>query len=227
VEKRQYLSTGKRKKILVADIYWVVIEGIKSILSLEPELEVVGEAVNGQEVLKKLRSLKPDIVIMDITLPDMKNQFDLVSRIRELYSDIRIIVFTMAKDEQSVINLFKMGVAAYVLKETPLQELVAAVKAVNHGGAYFSPQAYGSILDYIMAAGKGSLATDELKDLSFREKEVFTLMAEGRTTKEIADTLHISPQTVRSHHYNIIKKLNIHNIYELTRLAIKTNIIQV
>jgi len=217
----------KKKKILIVDIYWVVIEGIKSILTVEPEFEVVGEAFNGREVFRKLKSLRPDIVIIDITLPCLENRFDIISQIKSLYPDIRIIVFTMAKDEQSIIGLFRIGIAAYVLKEAPLQELAVAVKAVNQGGAYFSPQAYMSILNHLAAAEKASLDTNELKDLSIREKEVFRLMAEGRTTKEIAAVLNISPQTVKSHHYKVMKKLNIHNSYELTRLAIRTNIIQV
>jgi len=218
-----------KTKVLIVDDHRVVIEGIKSALSVSPDLEVVGEALNGHQAIKKAKSLKPDIVIMDISMPDL-NGIDATLQIKKMDPRIKIIIFSMYSNREYVIDLFKAGISSYVLKKDPMSDLVNAIKAVERGGTYFSTISSEILLNYVREL-------DETKNnninningfdsLSLREREVFQLLAEGKFIKEIAETLGISRKTVETHKYNIMEKLHAQNITELTKLAIKKGIIQ-
>ena len=218
-----------KTKVLIVDDHRVVIEGIKSALSASSDLEVVGEALNGHQAIKKAKSLKPDIVIMDISMPDL-NGIDATLQIKKMDPRIKIIIFSMYSNREYVIDLFKAGISSYVLKKDPMSDLVNAIKAVERGGTYFSTISSEILLNYVREL-------DETKNnninningfdsLSLREREVFQLLAEGKFIKEIAETLGISRKTVETHKYNIMEKLHAQNITELTKLAIKKGIIQ-
>ncbi|MBW1926368.1 MAG: response regulator transcription factor [Deltaproteobacteria bacterium] len=211
-------------KILIADNHEVVIEGIKAVFQGHPEFEVVGEALDGVQALEQVRSLRPDIVIMDISMPHM-NGIEAARRIKRLAPDVRVIIFTIHSNRKYIIELLKIGISAYVLKESPLSELILAVKAAKEGGTYLNPVVAAQLIheQELEEAGNDK---DGFEQLSMREREVLKLLADGKTVKEIASQLCISPKTVESHKYHIMTKLGVRTIAGLTKIAIKRELIQ-
>jgi RNA polymerase sigma factor (sigma-70 family) len=217
-----------KTKVLIVDDHRVVIEGIKSALSVSPDLEVIGEALNGHQAIKKAKSLKPDIVIMDISMPDL-NGIDATLQIKKLDPHIKIIIFSMYSNREYVIDLFKAGISSYVLKKDPMSDLVSAIKAVERGGTYFTTISSEILLNYVKELDDSNNNINNangFESLSLREREVFQLLSEGKSIKEIAETLGISRKTVETHKYNIMEKLHAKNITDITKLAIKKGIIQ-
>jgi RNA polymerase sigma factor (sigma-70 family) len=217
-----------KTKVLIVDDHRVVIEGIKSALSVSPDLEIIGEALNGHQAIKKAKSLKPDIVIMDISMPDL-NGIDATLQIKKLDPRIKIIIFSMYSNREYVIDLFKAGISSYVLKKDPMSDLVSAIKAVERGGTYFTTISSEILLNYVKELDDSNNNINNangFESLSLREREVFQLLSEGKSIKEIAETLGISRKTVETHKYNIMEKLHAKNITDLTKLAIKKGIIQ-
>jgi len=219
-------ETMSKTKILLVDDHRVVIEGIKSSLQEHPEFEVVGEAVDGLEAVEFVKSSRPDIVIMDISMPNL-NGVEATKQIKEFDSEIGIVIYTMYSDKEFVIDLFKAGISAYVLKDDPLSDLILALKAVKGGGTYFSTMAPTILLRHMEELEEKSTEEDSFDTLSQREKEVFLLLAEGKGIKKIAGELFISPKTVESHKYNIMEKLQTTSIVDLTKIAIRKNLIKV
>lgn len=217
-----------KTKVLIVDDHRVVIEGIKSALSVSPDLEVIGEALNGHQAIKKAKSLKPDIIIMDISMPDL-NGIDATLQIKKMDPHIKIIIFSMYSNREYVIDLFKAGISSYVLKKDPMSDLISAIKAVERGGTYFTTISSEILLNYVKELDNSNNNinnTNGFESLSLREREVFQLLSEGKSIKEIAETLGISRKTVETHKYNIMEKLHAKNITDLTKLAIKKGIIQ-
>jgi len=217
-----------KTRVLIVDDHRVVIEGIKSALSVSPDLEVIGEALNGHQAIKKAKSLKPDIVIMDISMPDL-NGIDATLQIKKMDPHIKIIIFSMYSNREYVIDLFKAGISSYVLKKDPMSDLISAIKAVERGGTYFTTISSEILLNYVKELDNSNNNinnTNGFESLSLREREVFQLLSEGKSIKEIAETLGISRKTVETHKYNIMEKLHAKNITDFTKLAIKKGIIQ-
>ena len=215
-----------KAKILIVDDHRVVIEGIKSALQEHPEFEVVGEAVDGLQAVESARSLGPEIVIMDISMPNLSG-IEATRQINEFDPEIRIVIYSMYSDKEFVIDLFKAGISAYVLKDDPLADLILALEAVKGGGTYFSTMAPTVLLRHMEELEEKTESTDSYDTLSQREQEVFQLLAEGKSIKEIAGELFISPKTVESHKYNIMEKLQAASVVDLTRIAIRKNLIEV
>ena len=215
-----------KTKILITDDHRVVIEGIKSALQEHPEFEVVGEAINGLEAVELVKSSGPHIVIMDISMPNL-NGLEATRQIMALNPEIKIVIYTMYSDKEFVIDLFKTGISAYVLKDDPLSDLILALKAVKGGGTYFSTMAPTVLLRHMEELEANSTGKDSFDTLSRREREVFQHLAEGKGIRKIADQLFISPKTVESHKYNIMKKLQAASIVDLTKIAIRKNLIKV
>ena len=215
-----------KAKILIVDDHRVVIEGIKSALQEHPEFEVVGEAVDGLQAVESARSLGPEIVIMDISMPNLSG-IEATRQIKEFDPEIRIIIYSMYSDKEFVIDLFKAGISAYVLKDDPLADLILALEAVKGGGTYFSTMAPTVLLRHMEELEEKTESTDSYDTLSQREQEVFQLLAEGKSIKEIAGELFISPKTVESHKYNIMEKLQAASVVDLTKIAIRKNLIRV
>jgi len=214
-----------KTKILIADDHRVVVEGIKSALRQHPEFEVAGEALDGFEAVKQVKSLKPDIVIIDISMPRLHG-IDATKRIKKIDPDIRVIVFTMHSDKEYIINLFKVGISAYVLKDDPVSDLILAINVVKGGGTYFSTMVPATLIKHLEELEQGEGGNKCFEGLSARELEVFSLLADGKSIKETAWQLDISPKTVESHKYNIFAKLNARTISDLTRIAIRKKLIQ-
>ena len=212
--------------ILIADDHRVVIEGIKSALQEHPEFEVVGEAVDGLEAVEFAKSLKPNIVIMDISMPNLSG-IEATRQIKGLNPGIQILIYTMHSDKEFVIDLFKAGISAYVLKDDPLSDLILALKAVEGGGTYFSTMAPTILARHMEEMEEKTTSKNSFDTLSQREMEVFQLLAEGKRIKEIAKQLFISPKTVESHKYNIMEKLQAASVVDLTKIAIRKNLIKV
>jgi len=215
-----------KAKILIADDHSVVIQGIKSALKGNTEFEVVGESGNGIQAVENARSLHPDIVIMDISMPHLSG-LEAAKQIITLHPDIRVIIYTMYSDKELVVDLFKAGISAYVLKDDPLSDLILALKAVKEGGTYFSTLAPTVLIRYINEIESIKPERDTFDCLSKREQEVFRLLAEGKSVKETAYTLLISPKTVESHKYNIMEKLHLKSIIDFTKIAIRKNLIHI
>jgi len=219
-----------KTKVLIADDHHIVVEGIRSALEEYPEFEVVGSASDGLEALQKVKSLMPDVVIMDISMPNLDG-IDAAYEIKKLNKGIRVIIFTMHSDKEFIVSLFRAGVSGYVLKEEPISDLILALKSVQSGGTFFSDSAQNIIRGHMEELELGDAKKvreiqDGLIRLSMREKEVFPLLADGLSTKEIAERLYISPKTVETHKYNIMEKLQAKSIADLTKIAIQKNLIK-
>jgi DNA-binding NarL/FixJ family response regulator len=216
----------EKVKILIVDDHRVVIEGIKSSLKEHTEFEVVGGAIDGLQAVEFVKTLKPDIVIMDISMPNL-NGIEATRQINQFSPETRVVIYTMYSDKELVIDLFKVGISAYVLKDDPLSDLILALKAVKGGGTYFSTMAPTILVRHMEELEEETTDEDSFDTLSQREKEVFLLLAEGKSIKGIAGDLFISPKTVESHKYNIMEKLQATSVVDLTKIAIRKNLIKV
>jgi DNA-binding NarL/FixJ family response regulator len=212
-----------KTKVLIADDHQVILEGIRRILRKKPEFEIVGEAYNGSQALELIESLRPDIVVMDIRMPQL-NGIEATLKIKQSYPETRIVIFTMFCDA-SVISLFRAGISGYVLKDEPLSDLLVALDVVNTGSTYLS-RAAKDVLEKGMR-DTGPEQRGSIERLSTREREVFTLLADGTSVKETAARLCISPKTVESHKYNIMQKLHASSLADLTKKAIEKGLIKV
>lgn len=212
------------KKIVILDDHRVVIEGIKTALNERPDFDVVGEATYGVDAVDMVRRLKPDIVITDVSMPGM-NGMDFTLEAMEIDPEISIVVFSMYSDKEYIIDFLRAGVSSYVLKEEPLGELMFALSAVSRGGFYLGRKMHRVLVDHLAGLSAGDDEGGGLQSLSLREREIFIMLAEGLSVKRISDKLNISPKTVESHKYNIMEKLDVGTVVELTKLAIRNNLI--
>ncbi len=206
-------------KILLADDHKIIRDGLKSLIDNEPGMGVAAEARNGREAVKLAASLKPDIIIMDISMPDLNG----IEATRQILSDNslnKVIAFSMHSDKRFVVEMLRAGAMAYLLKDSAFEELVRAIKAVADGQIYLSPRITGTVIkDYMNQLNSSDVS--ESVSLTSREREVLQLIAEGQTTKQIASQLHVSVKTVETHRRQIMDKLKIHSIAELTKFAIR------
>jgi DNA-binding NarL/FixJ family response regulator len=210
---------GSLIKVLLADDHTIVRQGLKLILSSRPDLEVVGEAANGREVLDLAEKLKPDVILMDVAMPEL-NGIEATRRLHQISPRTKVLVLSMHKEAVYVREILKAGARGYILKDAIDTELVNAIQSVARGDGYISPAISSALLsDY-----RQNL-TDPLDLLSTREREVLQLIAEGKTNKEVATRLNLSVYTVDSHRGKIMEKLNLHSAGELVRFAVKNGLV--
>lgn len=212
-------------RLLLVDDHAVVRSGLRMLLMSEEDMEIAGEAGNAAEALEAVRLLKPDVVLMDIGLPDMSG-IDATREIRKLRPDVAVVALTIHEDEEYFFKMLDAGARGYVPKRAAPEELITAIRAAAVNEVYIYPSlAKLLVRDYLSQdhSGEQNKALDNLTD---REREVLTFLAEGKSNDEIAEALVISPKTVARHRENIMHKLNLHSRAELVRYAIRKGIIE-
>ena len=209
----------KRIRILLADDHAVVRQGFKMILDAEADMEIVGEAANGREALELAEQLRPDVVVMDVSMPEL-NGIEATRRMAESAPHARVLALSMHKDSVYVRETLRAGARGYLLKDSVAADLVNAVRAVASGEGYLSPAVSDAVLDDYRRH-----VTNPIDLLTSREREVLQMLAEGKTNKEIAAVLNLSVYTVDAHRGRIMEKLNMHSINELVRFAVRNGLI--
>jgi DNA-binding NarL/FixJ family response regulator len=209
-------------KVLIVDDHRVVRDGLAKILEGCNDIEVIGQASNGLEAIRRVDELKPDVVILDISMPKLGG-LEVCRRIRKDSPATKVVILTMHEEEEYSMKLVRLGVSGYLLKDSAAQEVIEAVRSANLGKAYFSPQISKTLAEsYREIAPNQDDPYDRLND---REREVLQLIAEGHTNREIGDILFISPKTVDNHRTNLMRKLNIHSAADLVRWATKRGLV--
>ena len=211
-------------RILIADDHTIVRQGLARMLEEQPDLKVIGEATNGQKAVDKVLALKPDVAILDISMPRM-NGIEAAKRIRKHLPETKIIILSMYSHEHYIDELLETGVSGYLLKDSSGRDIVKAIHAALKNETFLSPYISKKVVDSYLSPQKKSPRTDRYKQLTNREREIFQLIAEGHTTRQIAETLFVSISTVKSHRNKIMEKLDIDSSVKLVRFAIKLGLV--
>jgi len=211
-------------RVLLADDHRLIRSGLRLLLEQQPEFEVVGEADDGFQAVAQVQSLRPDVVVMDIGMPNL-NGIEAARKIRDLHPNAAIVMLSMHSDEGYVLRALRAGARGYLLKDSAQGDLVRAVQAVFEGKSYFSPAVGRVLLEDYMRKLQRTGAEDSYDLLSPREREILQLVAEGKSTKDVANLLNLSPYTVETHRANIMQKLNLRGVPELILYAVRKGII--
>jgi len=206
-------------KILLADDHAIVRHGLAESMMKEEDMEVVGQAKNGLSAIDMVREKTPDVVVMDISMPDI-NGMDATREILRDFPKVKVIALSMHSAKKFVREMFKAGASGYLLKDCEFDELANAIRTVMKGKSYISPEITDVVVDsYVRTSTEDKSSV--FSDLTKREREVLQLLAEGKTTKQIGLKLHISPKTVEAHRLRVMEKLDIDNVAQLTKYAIQ------
>ena len=208
----------KRIRVLLADDHTIVRQGLVGILKASEEVEVVGEAADGAEAVDKAVKLKPDVVVLDVSMPHL-NGIEAARRIRDAVPAARVLVLTMHDDEEYVLKMVRAGASGYLLKDSAASDLLAGIRALKSGKVYFGPHASRALAEAYQS--DKPMPEDPFERLTDREREIFQLVVEGKTNAQIADLLFISPKTVDNHRTRMMEKLGLHGTAELVRFAAK------
>lgn len=207
-------------RILLADDHQIVREGLKALLETQEGLQVIGQASSGREATELARELQPDVVVMDVGMPDL-NGIEATRRILSELPGTRVVALSMHSDRRFLQEMLKAGAVAYLLKDSAFEELALAVRAVASGRVYLSPQIANVVVDGYLGRSIGEANPSAFAVLTSREREVLQLIAEGKTTKQIGAALHVSVKTVETHRRQIMEKLDLRSVAELTKYAIR------
>src|SRR4030042_4151026 len=213
-------------RILVVDDHTIVRDGICALLSLAADMEVVGEAANGQEAMEKVEELTPDVVIMDIAMP-LLGGMETTRRIRKQFPGTRVLVLTQYPDKEYVFPVIEAGAHGFISKTAASSELVVGIRSVYRGDSFLSPSVAKLLVENVQTGGNLQERRDPYDQLTGRDRDVLKLLAEGHTTQEVADILVISPKTVEGYKTNLMDKLDIHNRVDLIKYALRKGIITV
>jgi two-component system response regulator NreC len=212
-------------RILLADDHTILRAGLKMMLNAQSDMEVVGEAQDGRQAINEAQRLQPDIVLMDITMPDM-NGIEATRQIKRSLPDIKVLILTMHEHDEYVFQALRAGASGYILKEAADTELITALHVVQTGQFYLSPAAQSVMVgDYLQRVRTGE-EKDSYNSLTEREREILKLVAEGYTNNQIAEQLVISPKTVDTHRTHIMDKLNLHSRAELVKYAMRRGLLE-
>ena len=214
-----------RLRILLADDHTLVRQGLRKVLEERPEWEVVAEAGDGREAVRQAEEVRPDVAIVDVAMP-LLNGIEAVRQIARKAPGTRVLVLSMHADEAYVTQMLRAGAAGYLLKDSADVDLLQAVDAVSAGKSFFSPAIARVIADDYVRQLADRGVTDRFELLSEREREIFQLIAEGRTNKEIANMLFLSPSTVDTHRSRIMEKLDVHSAAEIVLYAVRKGVIR-
>lgn len=212
--------------IVLADDHTIVRQGLAKLIEGEPNIQVVGEAENGRQAVTKVEALQPDIVIMDIGMP-LLNGIEATRQIKKIAPRTRVIILSMHAHDRYISELISLGASGYLLKDSTGGEIIKAISAAIKGDTYLSPSISRRVIEDYLSLKKKSSQEDLYGRLSNREREVFQMIAEGHTTKEISEILCVSPSTVKTHRANIMEKLQIDNIAHLIQFAIRLGIVEI
>lgn len=214
-----------KTRILIADDHAIVREGVRMILAAEHDFDVVGEASSGEQALELIETLRPHVVVMDISMPGIGG-IEATEKIKQRHPGVNVLALTMHEDENYVFRLLRAGASGYVLKRAAATDLVAAVRAASRGEAFLYPSvARDVIADYLRRVEAGE-EKERYDGLTSREREILTLIAQGLSNQEIAKNLYISIKTVQTHRAHILEKLGLHDRTELVRYAIRKGLIE-
>ncbi|HLI89311.1 MAG TPA: response regulator transcription factor [Ktedonobacteraceae bacterium] len=212
-------------RILLADDHTILRAGLKMMLNAQPDMEVVGEAQDGRQALQEAQRLQPDIILMDITMPDM-NGIEATKQIKKELPDVKVLILTMHEHEEYVFQALRAGASGYMLKEAADTDLISALRIIQSGQFYLSPAAQSVMVgDYLQRVRTGE-EKDSYSSLTEREREILKLVAEGYTNNQIAERLVISPKTVDTHRTHIMDKLNLHSRAELVKYAMRRGLLE-
>jgi len=214
----------EKKKILIVEDHTILREGLKVLLTTNPEIEIAGEAGDGREAIWLVEKLNPDMVLMDLSMPRMDGM-QAIREIKRRWPEKRVLALTAHKTEEYVLATLKAGADGYLLKDSTYQEMMTAVRSVLSGKRYLSPGISEKVIEGYLE-GKQTIKVQGVRDnLTPREREVLKLIGEGYRTKEIANLLVISPKTVEKHRANLMVKLNFHNVSQVTAYAIEEGLV--
>jgi DNA-binding NarL/FixJ family response regulator len=212
-------------RVLVADDHALMRRGIRAIIASQPGIEVCCEASTGLEAMRQVRKEKPDLVLLDLTMPEM-NGLEVTRAIREEFPETHILVLTIHFSEELARQVFRAGALGYVLKSDPESDLMAAIDHVRHRKPFFTSQLAASMMQSFVQSDKEGVVSDECLPLTPREIEVVQLLAEGNSNKAVADALSVSTRTVESHRNHIMHKMNFASFSELVKFAVRHNLVE-
>jgi two-component system response regulator NreC len=215
------MAEGKTK-ILLADDHAILRQGLRRILEAEPDMTVVGEAATGTDAVKQAKQLKPDLVIMDISMPEQDGIESMKQIVKSLGS--RVLILSIHLEQQVISEAVSSGACGYLAKDSLDHELVSAIRTIVSGGTVFSPTVSKLLAQYSLSGGAAAARSLDL--LTAREREVFFMLAEGKSPSEVASSLFVSPKTVHTHRQHIMEKLNLRTTTELIRFALREGLIK-
>lgn len=212
-------------QVLIADDHAIVRSGLSMLINAQEDMEVVGTAADGKEAVEKALELKPNVVLMDLSMPPGENGLSATTRLKEVIPSMDILVLTMHDDEEYLFRVLQAGASGYILKSAPDMDLISAIRTVYQGDAYLFPSATKSLIqEFLHRVHKGE-SVDHFNNLTEREQEILVLVAKGYSNKEIAEQLFISVKTIESHKTKIMEKLKLKTRPELVRYALKKGLL--
>lgn len=213
-----------KRKIVIAEDHTILRAGLRALLAAQNGLEVIGEAGDGREAIRKVDTLQPDLLLIDLSMPKL-NGIDAIREIKSQHPEIKIIVLTVHKSDEYIIAALRAGANGYMLKDASQNELLLAIDYVINGKTFLSPSISDKLVDAVLNTDKKDKPAAGLDNLTAREREILKLVAEGNTNKKIADHLCISLKTVEKHRSNLMKKLDLRNTAALTAYAIEKKMV--
>lgn len=211
-------------RVLLAEDHTIVRKGLRSLLDAEGTVTVVGEAENGRQAISQVEQLHPDVVVMDIGMPGL-NGLEATRQIKKRFPDVKVLILTVHTGEEYILQILRAGASGYLVKQAAPTDLVQAIQAAHRGGIFLSPSISKKVIEeYVQQAG-ATAELDSYEKLTDREREVLQLIAEGHSTRQIAEQLHISVKTVETHRAHLTDKLELRTTAELTRYAIRKGVI--
>jgi two-component system, NarL family, response regulator NreC len=211
-------------KIVIADDHALFREGVRALLSAHDHLDVVGEAADGSEAIEQVKTLRPHILLLDIAMPGLGG-LETTLELKKVAPEVKIVILTQYANKEYLFRFLKAGVSGYVLKRAAGSDLIGAIKAVHSGGTFIHPDMAPAVIEGYLGGARPAEEEDWYENLTDREKQVFKLVAEGKTNKEIAEMLSVSVKTAMAHRAHVNEKLGIHNKAELVKLALQRGII--
>lgn len=211
--------------VLLADDHTILRAGLKMMLNIQPDIAVVGEASDGRQAITEAQRLQPDVILMDISMPEL-NGIEATRQVKRLLPETRVLVLTMHENEEYLFQVLRAGASGYILKEAADTELISAIRAVFAGRFYLSSSAQSLMIGDYLARVRSGEEHDSYSGLTEREREILKLVAEGYTNNQIAERLFISPKTVDTHRTHVMDKLNLHSRAELVKYAMRRGLLE-